>query len=1248
MRVQSLQISGFKSFVDRTSFSFRPGITAIVGPNGCGKSNVVDAIRWVMGEQSPRRLRGKGMEDVIFAGSDARSPVGLGEVVLSFDNSDGGAPPAYAGFTEIQIARRLYRSGESEYLINKVPCRLRDVQDFFRDTGIGTRGYTMVEQGRIAEIVSQKPEERRFLIEEAAGISKYKARRREAERKLSHTEDNLTRVTDVLSEIRRQLGSIERQARKAARYKRLRERERLLDLSLAADERAELGAEIERARERATGLRDAVSQAESRVSESDAAVESRRLELAEDERAVAQANETLFQLRGRIKELESKVGYERRERASLAETAEARRSEREGLREQLAAAEEEAARASDELAQVDAALADAERSKAAAESEAREAAERLREAERERDEENARLVDALTRIARAEDRLAGLDERGAEADRRLRSTDAQLEVQQGEATRADEEQRELEEGLRGLLAERDRLQGRLREALDAHARAEEAARREAERLAEARERRETRRARWASLRELTESLEDVGAAARHLLAGDEATRRAHGLRALVRDVIEAEPEAERAAEAVLAERAEGLVVEGAGGALSALAALREADAGRGVLVLPPPEAAETGVVPLGRPLLEHVRARPGFEAVASALLGGVQLVDELREVFELYGGRRLPATFVTPGGDVASPDGIVRGGGEAQGAGALARLREVRELESEVESLDAEVSAAETAEAEARSALARAGDELENLRNRHHTAALAVANREKDLERTRERVKAIGEAREGRAAERSAVLSESEAIAAERERLERELGEAREERDRRQRALDAVGVRVASSGREVSRLEAEAAERRARHASRQEARDRLAEQLERARGQVTDARAWIERRDGEIEAAEARQQELGRSIEQAEGELAEALREEESARREHDARRDAYEERASRVRELEGEARDRRIELEERRDEAQQAELGLRECEMRLEHLDQTVRDRWGVELASWKPPVPADDEAGSTEGSGDDAEAEGGAEASGEAEGAEARAEGAAAGDAGASGDASEAGAEEAEERDARREQRETARLLAQEREARRESLEAIRRKRQSMGEVNLGALEEHEELRERFRYLEEQKGDLEGSVQQLRDAIARINRTSRKRFRETFEAVDQQFRRNFPRLFRGGKASLSLTDAEDVLEAGIEIMAQPPGKRLQSVNLLSGGEKTMTAIALLVSVFQVRPSPFFLLDEVDAALDDANVGRFNEMVRELAETSQFLLITHNKRTIEVADVLYGVTMEEKGVSKLVAVDLH
>jgi chromosome segregation protein len=1113
--------------------------------------------------------------------------------------------------------------------MNKVPCRLRDVYDFFRDTGIGTKGYTIVEQGRIAEIVSAHPEERRILIEEAAGIGKYKARRREAERKLQATEQNLLRVSDVLGEIKRQISSIERQARKAARYKKLREIQRLLELSLAVDERQELLAEIEGARSRLASVRDAATAAETRLAQRDAALEERRVDLAERERILSQGSEALFQLRGEIKESQSKIDYERRERASLQETKLAREGELEGLLAKLRASEEERQRIGDEIRAVEKSLSDESRSMLAAESEAEVAEEALRGVDREREAQSAALVEVLTRVARTEDRLAALEDRCAEIDRRLRSADELLEVQQSEAAQVDREQHELEEGLRNLLAERDRLMGLLREALDRHEKTTEKLRFAARKLAERRELRETRRARLASLKELLARREDVAEGARHLLSlGDEA-KRAHGLRSLVRDVLEVERHAERAVEAVLAERAEGLVVDRPPGALSALEALRSAGAGRGVFVFPQPsQEVYQSFVPLGQPLLECVRPREGYEGVARALLGNANLVESLDEVVEVYGSDRLPCTFANPAGDVLTPDGVVRGGGDASQTGILSRVREVRELEAEVAALEAEVGERERAHREAELALARASDELDNLRNRHHTAALAVANHEKDLERTRERVKAIGEVQEGRVVERAELLAEVESLGSERERLAGVLSTAREERIRLQRQLDALGLQIGSAGRELSRLEAVVTERRVRHGARVESRDRLEGTFERTRAALDETREWIERREQEIRRAEHRRKALASSIEETERALAARLREEEAVRLTNEEKRDAYEEQAATVRALESEARDLRIELESQRDEAQQAELGLRERELRLDHLAGGVRDKWNVDLETWKPPLPvAGAEAAAPPAILAVEEGEGEQEATGSPEGLSPSGE---------------------EDRDARREAGEIAEFLALPGEERSAHLDRVRAQVDAVGEVNLGAIEEHEELRERFRFLTEQKGDLEASIAQLRDAITRINRTSRRRFRETFEAVNGKFQEVFPRLFRGGKASLSLTESDDVLEAGIEIMAQPPGKRLQSVNLLSGGEKAMTAIALLVSVFQVRPSPFFLLDEVDAALDDANVGRFNEIVRELADSSQFLLITHNKRTIEDADILYGVTMEEKGVSKLVTVELH
>jgi len=1230
LRIKSLQVHGFKSFVDRTVFSFRDGITAVVGPNGCGKSNVVDAVRWVMGEQSARRLRGKAMDDVIFAGSETRPPIGMAEVVLTFDNSDGQAPAAFAAYSEIQIARRIYRSGEAEYRINKTVCRLRDVHDFFRDTGIGVKGYTIVEQGRIAEIVSAKPEERRGLIEEAAGISKYKARRREAESKMSSTEGNLVRVNDVLGEIRRQISSLERQARKAARYKRLQETQRVLELSIAADDRRELQAAVESSTRRLREIQAEAAALEAQVSQRDLALEQRRLALTEMEKAVTRGAERLFGLRSEIKDLESKIELAHRETEGLEASNRGRAEETETLRQQLATAEAEAAQAVSELQRLDDSLTQEKLAIVNAEAEAREAGETLRSLERERERANEGFVEILTGIARAEDRQGHIEERRAAIDQRLRSADRELEFQQTQASEVGREESHLEQGLRALLAERERLQDDLRRAMRRQEEASESLREASEALSALRSRAEARKARLGSLHEVLERREDLGEGTRHVLEQGEEARLRYGHQGLLREVLEVEQEAERAVEAVLADRAEALVVDDPGKALEALAAIRQAGKGRSVFVArPPSDTPASGLVPLGQPLLGSVRPRPGFEGLARALLGDVVLVESLRDAISRYGGGPLPATFVTREGEVLSSDGVIRGPGVSQGAGGLARLREVRELEREVESLEQQVVGAEAAHAAAARANSAAGEELENLRNRHHTGALAVANHEKDLERSRERLKVLGEAQEGRVAERSQLIGEGEGLGAEVASLVSDLERLRALRTERQRELDGIGLKIHAAGREVTRLETRVTELRVAHDGRVDHRNRLEETANRARGSEKETREWIARRERESADATERIAGLAQQVRDCESGLASKLRDEERARALNEEQRASYDAEAVALRELESEARRVSAELGRKREEASAADLQARESALKLQHQDEAVREKWGVELAHWE--LPALDPQSPEEIAAEAAAAEV-ARAEEEREGESRR----------------EEEEPEVDAASALRDARKNAELARRPREERVIELEKVRKGLQSLGDVNLGAIEEHEELAERFRFLSEQKEDLERTLHSLREAISRINRTSRRRFRETFEAVSKCFSENFPRLFGGGKASLQLTEAEDILEAGIDIMAMPPGKRLQNVNLLSGGEKTMTALALLTAVFQVRPSPFFLLDEVDAALDDANVGRFNQLIKELAQQSQFLVITHNKRTIEVGDTLYGVTMEQKGVSKLVAVELN
>ena len=1241
MRIKSLQLHGFKSFVDRTVFSFDDGMTCVVGPNGCGKSNVVDAIKWVMGEQSARKLRGKGMDDVIFAGSENRPPIGMAEVCLTFDNSDGQAPAAYAAYSEIEISRRLYRSGESEYLMNKAPARLKDVHDFFRDTGIGLRGYTIVEQGKVAEIVSSKPEDRRGLIEEAAGIGKYKARRKEAESKMRSTEQNLTRVNDVLGEIKRQISTLERQAKKAARYKRLQETQRVLELSLAADERTSLLNEVEHESGSLGTLKDQMIALEANLAERELAAEEHRIAQAVAEKAVTKGAEKLYGLRSEIKNLEGRIELARRERDNLEESSESRKGELATLAEQLANAEQEHRGAKGELEQLERGLDQEKAAIETAEREVQTAQESLRTFEADRDTKNTAHVELLTSVARIEDRIANLSDRQSAIDQRMRGVDADVEAQQSQAAEAGIEQGSLEEGLRNLLLDRDRLQDQLREAMRVHGESQEAVRSATEASQAASKSAQTSHARYESLREVVEGRQDIGEGAQHLLSGGEEVADQLGLRGLVRELIEADPEVERAVEAVLADRAEAIVIQETGGALAALNKLRQEGAGRGVFVVQhsQPEVLG-GVVTLGDPLLKQVRPRAGSEGVARALLGDVYLVDSLERAFEHFGTERLPATFVTPNGDLATPDGIVIGGGESSASGMLTRAREVRELEVEVARLQITSDEVQAARERSETALARAGEELENLRNRHHTAALAVANHEKDLERSTEKVKRIGEAQETRVAERSDLLGEQASVVDDLATLARNLEDRRGERGESQRSVDAIGLQISSSGRELSRRESRVAELRVAYRARDEHRLRLRETATRAEQSERETRTWIERRNEEIETARVRRETLLEEIGVAEGELAVQLQAEEIARVESDTLREAFEETSGKVTEIESTARTLRGDLGAAREKTSQAELKLSEARMRLDHQASTVRERWDVAIEKWKLPTLEELSAGvELDTSPTALAAEGEAEAPADVT-ADAQAE--------ESADSDTNEDEALSPASALREAKRNVELAMLPTPERKRESEKVRKSLQSLGDVNLGAIEEHEELAERFRFLSEQKDDLEGTINSLREAISRINRTSRKRFKETFELVSQRFSENFPRLFGGGKASLELTDAEDILEAGVDIMAMPPGKRLQNVNLLSGGEKTMTALALLVAVFQVRPSPFFLLDEVDAALDDANVGRFNQLIVEMSKRSQFLVITHNKRTIEVGDVLYGVTMEQRGVSKLVSVVLN
>lgn len=1186
MRIKQIELTGFKSFKDRTVLELPAGVSAIVGPNGCGKSNVVDAIRWVLGEQSPKHLRGGAMEDVIFAGNAEHGPLGLAEVSLLLERTEAdltqaaenanelpvgpdSLPPELAQASEILVTRRYFRSGDSEYCINKVACRLKDITELFLGTGVGTRAYAIIEQGRVEQIVNAKPEEMRLFLEEAAGITRFRARRIAAERKMERTRDNLLRVQDVLHELDRQMGSLQRQARRAEEYHRIKGALRELDLRVMAARRrgwsgevaegtaelARLRDEEERLHAQLSATREAGDDARRRRHEREARLRAVEVELTEQRVAATEAAARIAALGARRLELE--------ERARQAE------ADGHALRGRLAGVR-------DELAAVGGALDGLAREQGVAEGERERTQEQLDELSRagtplERSVEEAK--DAVVDAGGEESRLRNL----AEALQRRR-----VEIA-GQRLQVDEEQRALDarldenaqarEALRQRLdvleGERKRVQAeRVALAASAKALADEDGRR-VQACGDARDRVTQLRSRIESLRELEARYEGCTRGVASLLGRD--PERA----SLLAGVLRVPAQLERAVAAVLGPRLGHIVLPDTEQAVAAIRWLRHEGAGSATVIPHDPERRATVIVPAGRRLVEHIEVDPDHWALAEAVLGHVLLANDLDEALQVWRDAPHPVTVVTPAGEAFDLLGAVTGGSEPPlEETLLARARELREL-----ALGA---------AEAESALATAQQALEALRGemqavddattradaRLQALQLDVVSAEKDRERLEgERARVAADLEVG-ALEASGLAGADGQVAGELAAIDTSLATAAAMVEERraslaycQEAFAAWRARYAAA--EVTRTES--AVRATALAER-----RRASETERGRLQAAAADFEARVQDTERGAAVAR---AGADAATAEGLGAEAIRmtTESAAAALAAEREQLVTDVAAAETELSADdQRQREVSeaLETLRQRRSERDLLLAERRMALEQLAERLAERYDlpIETLDEVTDEPADDDA--------------------------ARAE----------------------------EQR--ARLVR-------------------LGDVNPGALAELEEIRGRHAFLDGQRADLERSLEDLRQTIGKLARTSRRRFDETFVAANERLAEVFPKLFPGGVARLEATEPKDGAEEGIEIVVALPGKKLQSLSLLSGGEKALTATALVFSLFLIRPTPFCLLDEVDAPLDEANIGRFNAMVTEMAARSQFVLITHNRRTMEVADTLYGITMEQAGVSKVVSVRL-
>ena len=1182
MRLNKIVLDGFKSFADKTEFVFDSSVTAIVGPNGCGKSNIVDAVKWVLGEQSVKSLRSDQMADVIFSGSSSRKPLGAAEVSLFLSNSNGtGTRQLPIETDEIRISRKIFKSGESEYRINSKVCRLKDIRELFMDTGIGTRAYSILEQGQIELLVSASKLDRRIIFEEAAGISKYKAHKKEAFRRLEQTEQNLLRLADILGEVAKSLRSVKLQAGKARSYLEYTQNLKQLQVNYSLVEYAKNYAQMTEKQSALSQAQQQLEQLAAEVARQEGLMSRLGEQIIESEHKLNLTNNALVCALSKIEQQLQRIEFLKVRISELQQRKESAHQRSEKLQEQKGLFAANLSKYEGELANCEKMLEEKTASVEEVQNTIQEIDKQCISLETELEDEKSGIIDIVRRTAQLHNEIQSIsvyrNNLSTQKDRlagRAETAKAELEMLLTEKaqhkTRLDDIEKVLAELQQNLESKRQESEetGLLIAA-------------DNKRLANSKEARSALSGELMILAEMEERLEGLKAGVKSILQNRAVGNiRLDCIEGTLADIVAADLEYANAVEAALEGQTDALVVTSAQGLLSNMEIIDKLEGRVNFLCLDKTEPFADNVdlseVPhvKGR-LAEFVTYQGKYAPLVWKLLGKTVLADSFDAAAALAGQLGCGYSFVTLNGELLSGDGLIKLGPLGRATGLISRKSRLRQLQDTIANITAEIEALEgqiEKNSQAEAHLTKLCKDLRTAVYEANTEKMQVSSKLAVIEQSIKRLR-----------------GEEPLITTEMDSLEEQIAlSVQKEYDSKQKLEELEAVNNERTTR-IRELEAKSAQQREQ---RQALTNRLTD-LKVALGQISEQSKALKQIIGSLrnqiqenqlaaETAEAEIQNCGRQLAEAQRDIlgCEAIVSELFVGKERNQQdchllRREIERSIEEQKQAEQLVRLKRTEAGQIEQQIGQLKIELGQLEVKQQDLTDRVREELQIDLAEAYKDYKAQDVNW----------------------------------------------------------------------DKIREEIIELRGKIERLGNVNLDAIDEQKNLEQRHDFLSSQVEDLNKSRAQLQQLINRLNRQSRDRFRETFEQIRIHFQEIFRKLFGGGKADIVLEDAEDILEAGIEVIAKPPGKETRSISLLSGGEKSLTALALLFSVFKAKPSPFCFLDEVDAALDEANNERFDTLLREFQRDSQFIIITHSKRTMSVADVLFGITMQTQGVSKKISV---